>query len=1067
MSLVTPFKMVFRSLILALLSILCGCGGGNSSSDQPAVSGVPTRLVAGFVEDGPIVDARLYLVHTADNSIARSCGASGSGSCETRSDDRGHFSFLLNQQVDPGDLLVVARGGSDGSTGLDLSSMEACTALGFFAADYHDVVVSPLTTMVTRNWQSGKSLQEALSDVTSYLKLGRQPADLLFRPGSDAELQNRALLLSKIASELSLAFPGQEPFSTIASILSSPRVETSGSPFPGASLLNDLGLSTSQQKRIGDLQQRLAGNPLAQEDVFVEEELFQGFSLIAERSLSGSGFDPLDAAFVANGQILSSALRQAVSPDLVPLNGVAPQRLARYLLHTYGLKDASVLTLPTADFTQRLQGDATLGLPPLSQNTLLRELANLTSVYSVQVALLADEMPGDDSALRRSYYYNSDLSHFHQAEKLVGLVSDDAINDPLMVAVVDGMAAAGLFSEAEKITQTQVYQSVYLADAWLELARSEVEFGQFAAAKPHLDEAYAALRKVLDNQQASQLTSHESLMLASIAANYRKAGYLAEATTVLNDLQQLATAVSDTSTYGKLFVGVRNIAEDYLATGDLTQAAAVVDDLLPVARLTPANVKVRSGVSYQYFKLRVFNLREVMRLYAELGLPAEVLQVFQEIQALRSNDGLQNLTLNETWYDASQMVETLYSSGHSAEALNLANSIPASYSNYYGASRSGVFYQNTAFMSVATWEALNNGYPAGLAVLNAHFSKVTDLVEGLTYFALNSGNPRIGLSLLNAGRLAEAVQALDEATLLLDGLVETTDLNIYRNLIEHGYVKVAKLYVQAGDLVTASNLLGKAEGELHAVVAAEYRNDGYLSIALGYHDAGMTAARDLQFSQAFAEAQAAESLVSELEATQLYDAIAAGLTTSDQREGLLPAVVSRLVATAGTIHDPVRDAGLGTFDNLAKSEIHYLLAAAGYYNLMKDSSSSLAALETAEQTARELLVDTTRMAQLVSVAGGYAEAGFVDKALSLAESLPFLSSRNEAFQAIAESFTTHDDFPGQDVASVDTDGDGLPNFWSPLVDPAAIDASGLTLDPDCDNDGIPDLADSRPLFVDP
>lgn len=1047
---------------------LCACGGGSSSTDRPASAVVATQLVAGFVEDGPIVDARIFLVNSSDNnSLAELCGASGRGRCETRTDDAGHFSLLLRKDLSVEGLLVVAKGGRDGRTGVDFSALEQSVSLEFFSAKTNQVVVSPLTTLVTHGWQSGQTLTDALQVVASNLQLSGPPNQLLSRPSTNPDLLNRTLLLSKMAFEFSLQNPGEEPFGHLALQLVQPRISLFGLSFPEPSLLSDLGFGLDIQQRIEEMRLALAANGAQQEQAFIEEELFQGFRSIVDRSLAGLAFDSSDPLFVSNGHHLAAQIMQATAPALVPLNGVVPQRLSRYLLHAYGLDDPAVLTLPLADFDLKLQGNSGGGLPAVVDNPQLAELATLTSLYSVKVPLLTDDLPGDDNGLRAAYYYGSDISHLYQAEKLIGLVSDDAINDPLMVEIVDGKAAAGLFPEAEAIARTQIYQSAEQADAWLELGRSEVDFGRYAEALPHLDTAYAAISKVLANKTAALMTSHDSHVMASIAANYRKAGALTKATQVLNDLQQLAAQVPSTSTYGKFFIGIRNIAEDFLAAGDLVQATALIDDLLPLARLAPANVKVKNGISYSYDQLRVFNLREVLRLNAALGRSAEVWQIYQEIQALRANDGLQNLTLNETWFDISQVVEELYRSGFASEALTLADSIPLSYSNYYGASRSGIFYRNTAFMSVATWEALNNGYSSGLAVLNAHFSDVSDKVEGLTYYALNKGNERIGLSLLQAGRLAEAVQALDDATLLLDGLTETSDRNIYRNLIERGYVKVADLYSAAGDQAAATGLLGKAEQELAPVVGVDYRIDGLVSIALGYHQLGMAGARDLLFNQAFGEIQGAAAQLSQTEMAQLYQSLADGLVESGQRSGALSQAVDALVTVALDIHDPVRDAAAADPDKLAENEVKYLLLAAEYQSLMNDSPGAMATLQAAEQAAGQIFVDTRRMDQLVKIAAGFAASGLPDEALALALNLPFVSSRNEALQAIAHSFSLRDDFPGQPVASIDTDGDGLPNFWSPLATADEIAASGLVLDPDCDNDGVADIIDNRPLYVDP
>lgn len=65
--------------------------------------------------------------------------------------------------------------------------------------------------------------------------------------------------------------------------------------------------------------------------------------------------------------------------------------------------------------------------------------------------------------------------------------------------------------------------------------------------------------------------------------------------------------------------------------------------------------------------------------------------------------------------------------------------------------------------------------------------------------------------------------------------------------------------------------------------------------------------------------------------------------------------------------------------------------------------------------------------------------------------------------AVAQYFALTDDLPGSTVASVDTDHDGLPNFFAADVTQAQIDESGLVLDTDSDNDGIEDLEDPTPF----
>lgn len=94
----------------------------------------------------------------------------------------------------------------------------------------------------------------------------------------------------------------------------------------------------------------------------------------------------------------------------------------------------------------------------------------------------------------------------------------------------------------------------------------------------------------------------------------------------------------------------------------------------------------------------------------------------------------------------------------------------------------------------------------------------------------------------------------------------------------------------------------------------------------------------------------------------------------------------------------------------------------------------------------------------------YAEVGAYNEATNVALSNVFVDAdRDEMFADIVARVAVRDDFPATTIASVDTDLDGLPNFFLGSATDQDIAASGLTLDEDSDNDGIPDSEDLQPL----
>ncbi len=1078
-------KSILFLTMFACLLVLNGCGGSGSSFGDGSVSGgsgnnssnngssgTASGVVAGVVADGPLQGATVSLYVQGTSQVAALCGPSGSAACETKTDSGGNFTFQVRTGGDSDALLVVASGGRDGTTGVDFSGMKLVAPLAMFPGRESSVTVSPLTTLVSGAAAGGTPVLVAEAQVR--ILLGLDPGtDLGQVPSQDVALLRRSLLLTKIASEIKTGSQFQkadtlgpisapEPFQAINALVKESQALVDADGNLNTNILADLNLDAQARQRIAETYSTLQGKTDGLAKAFGQQELVEGLSrTLARMHQDDETFDPQNATYQKNISLLAAKIRLALGDKILPLGGIAPQRLARYVLFTYDLTPFDIWLQDSASFEQSLVRQENGSTVALGSDPNIGKLADIKALYSVAVPLLADELPGDDNLKRINYYYNSDASPFYTAEKLIGGVFNDQLNDDVMSDIAHGEAENGLLDQARTFIETQIFQSQDKADAYRTYALDLLRFGKTADAISNLKKAEDLYRKVIDAKGAASLASSDAANLQWLAAAYRQAGDLASAQAVLAYLDSLTPYLTKYSTFARLLTGTEKVADAYLQEGRVDQAAPLIDSMYALAQRTPPN----DVIGLEFYSLKVYFLKETAKRYVAIGDTGKVLEIFNLIQSIRADDGLQNLTKGDTWPYMPDMVAALYQVGAKQQAFDLADSIPDTFQNFLGSTRSGTKYQKQAFKLVATYEALTNGLPSALTIINEHFPDDTDKIEALTYFALNKEAPYVALALIGDGQLQTAKQALDLAANLVAGLAETSDADKYRNMVQEGCVKIADLYYEAGDDADAELLLGRAESVVGGLTGAEYVVDGLADIASTYVELGNAGRAGTLLDQAGAAIDAAAGALDPRDAASLYQTVIEADLAMGRREAPA-ALLADDVAVSRQIFDPTGSYTGSDHDKMAGYEIDELVTAADEYIRSGDSATAIGVLDEAWSVAGQMYTDAKAMQKKVDIVATYCKAGDLERGAALANSLPYATDRYQAIEAMAAYYAQKDDFPGTRVASIDTDKDGMPDFFNPLATPADIAASGLTLDPDSDGDGIPDVSDARPLYPD-
>jgi hypothetical protein len=209
------------------------------------------------------------------------------------------------------------------------------------------------------------------------------------------------------------------------------------------------------------------------------------------------------------------------------------------------------------------------------------------------------------------------------------------------------------------------------------------------------------------------------------------------------------------------------------------------------------------------------------------------------------------------------------------------------------------------------------------------------------------------------------------------------------------------------------------------------------------------------------ELEAAASMFSTI-ADQAVEAVSNAATIEDKVDA-----VDDILGELEAVFEPDYSNAFLNIDNL-------LFATKKHAGLNEEYAQAISSIKaTGAALLKSLLAATSEFADSENVdfyesfIEQYAWLGNYEDAQSLSVNEIYTTADSEAlFAVIAETMATQDDFPASAIANVDTDNDGLPNFFLLNATEDAISESGLSTDNDADNDGIEDPNDLNPLDKD-
>ena len=1036
------------ALFLGLLAACGGGGGGGSGGGDGGGSG--TSSVSGRVTDPGIAGALVKLQSANGNALA----------VPVRSNADGGFRFSISADANLRGARVVAQGGVDSQTGQDFSGL---TLVGPVSGG--NGLATPVSTLVMALVDDGNDLDSARQTVAGWL--GLDADRVLHDPATDGDLQRQSLRLGLLGVALNRE---SRPMTWLANALR----DTGDLDAAREWLATDPNLTEASRQRVTGLEQEFqavaeaAPGQDANAVVAAAKRIAvrQGIAVYLRDAFEQNVEDETSQSNIA---ALADTLISANGGAGVPAGGPQIRNLMRYVLQNYQLEPAA---LSQSDFT------VPAGLGSDSDIPRLTELHALDH----RIPLTDAEKLGMDNEARREYFYSSDLSPFHRAERLFDGVLDDLILDPVYEEIAEGLAFAGRIDEARTMLRTRIFQPYSRASAMKGISVRLMQQGRDQEARQLLDLAVATLDASVSSKGIENLNVDDASLYSDFSEGYHSLQDAEASEAALKNVVayvELHKGEPYSKVYGDLLTATRNSAQtsvnEAVAAGlsqpYKDQALALVD--LFTRFVMGAGYQTTGGC--QHYRLRTVYLAFAASFYQALEEKESVANTIDLFEQVRH---ISDCNLERTEGYLRNMAPYYISTGQiDRYETELENTVRKS-SNIEKS-------KSAMIVGRAYREVLDGELESALTEMRLSYDEPQDYLANLLH---ESGLPgRLAEALYDNGYSAQGDQVRDAAwDYYLSDEYQQFHAGDSNALVSDGCLRLVKFADGRGDPSRAADWMATcaqvADGLLQSETDPSERF-GILKEIAGHQNAlGLKDAAAGTISRAEGEAAgmpddkykgALEGLISLTlgndnlglaldygrKAQTRYFQKAAGATDdrtrrTAMRDGLM------LAASLNSVAEQAGRMALDTGELNVTDRQNVADARAAARDLILGNGNQLGVANLADAQ----LSDSSRLDYLNQAVVVLAKARYYDEAVALTEKDGLSNNdRNKMLQSIAGVMTGENDFAKGAIAVQDTDGDGRPDFFNLGVDAEDIAASALQLDNDLDGDGITDDEDSTPF----
>ncbi len=1086
----------FFYLLVPLVFILASCGGGGSDSGDGGGKSPFLKAIAveGLVSDPPISGARVVILKGADNKIYDQCGLSDNKIlCQTFTDKDGKFSFIVPEDFDYSKYYLKTYGGKDEKTGVNFYDLSMESPLALYA-DSSSPVVSPVTTIMNAMHKADPSISadKIVSDTKE--ALGLDSEDPKADPISNPVLFKRSFVLMSAAlayrNELvSNAGNNEKPFDAVcrtvdgnASIigndgtLSHSFVDNVFKEFEGTASYDDLKANLEDSAYIVANTDTTSGNMV---DEIKRAEVLSGLKK-ALLTASGNG-SSTDETLNNNAEAFAQKIESIISD--IPADKFVMMQIVKYCMS----KEESFQTeegLTADDFTTKL--DSLVGMADFKAN--IGRVISVGNVNMVNLPLAKSRLVGNDNAKRIAYYFNSNVDFNYKAAQLISKVQDDDVHNSIYLSAAASYAKNGLADKANNIADAYIHGSMTRAEAKYEVGYGMLDNRKKEEAFKIFQEAVNIVKNIYESRGDGIITGDEADALTWLSNGYFAAGHLDDANElkdyIINKLGSIEDPKIKATTAGRLLFRQRNVIDELV---EQKQPSEVIEKNIELLN------KIREFSGQENANIEIMILVDIMKYYRFLEDKDKLIAAYHEMETFGNVENpTPNAKEDKAYNFFKQMIPSAAGYLYWADATEVMNLFGTEMFAHRWVYRWGKWkeYDNTdtAAKKVALEMASSGSAFADITTFlgtyfpyEADYSNIYDYMNLMTYLGVNEGNAGIALNAIKNGNNALAKAAIDFMVVKTDELAEYCDVEeevadniedlvyFYNRYSEAGYTKLGYLYGRIGEKDLQEDMYVKAADIAEELEDSLSKAEAYATIGWFFHKAGYADEAKANFNKAKAVTIAVKES-GKIEQKDMDDLSQAFRGVLEDNYIIQDKdVMKEILPTALEIAESIYANG-DDDDNAAYSEVKELYKLAPWYIKAGDKNGFLSTMEKAIETAKLINSDNKKKKAYSEIIEVYGENNYMEEAVKKArELLELETDYNDAIADLAEGLASYDDFDDHDldygdIATVDTDNDGKPNFFLPWVTQAEIEASGLVLDDDCDGDGIPDTEDTMPLF---